>query len=144
GGAVLLMPLLLVPSAQAYSPPIASLSANSPQAMPSAKSGFAMLLAPIPSEQPVSEDSVPEPVDVQPPPQPATQTPHMIRWVYMLGGEVPEAVRQHPENVDVISPGWFHLNAVGDVYGHDVPQVTRWAHQHGIKVMPIVDNDEFD
>ena len=68
----------------------------------------------------------------------------MIRWVYTLGAQIPAAVRQHPEDVDVISPGWFHLNAHGDIYGNDVPQITKWAHDHGIKVMPIVDNDEFD
>src|SRR5581483_11877955 len=38
----------------------------------------------------------------------------------------------------------FHLDANGNIYGDDSPQVTQWAKAHGIKVIPIVDNGEFD
>jgi spore germination protein YaaH len=68
----------------------------------------------------------------------------MLRWVYMVGGQLPDSIRRHPNEVDVLSPQWFHLDANGDVYGSDSPDVTRFAKSHGIKVMPAIVNGEFD
>jgi len=76
---------------------------------------------------------------VQPPAK-----PRMTRWAYMVGSQLPESVRQHPENIDVLSPAWFHLDDDGDVYGDDIPSVTRFAKEHNIKLVPIVANGEFD
>ena len=151
-----MVPLLLVPSAEASTPsdrPATAVSMPSPPPLPSSSpssSGEFALLAPGLLDAPAPADTAPEPAALPAPqpapaPPPASSTkPHMIRWVYTLGNQVPDQVLQHPEDVDVISPAWFHLNAAGDVYGSDVPSVTQWAHQHGIKVMPIVDNDQFD
>ena len=143
-GAALTVSMLLVPSAEASTPTDQLVQASR---MPSAKpADFALLLAPGPLVDPPAPDDGATPIvdSVNPIAVTPSSKPRMIRWVYTLGTQLPDAVRQHPEDVDVISPGWFHLDAHGDVYGNDVPQITRWAHDHGIKIMPIVDNDEFD
>jgi spore germination protein YaaH len=61
-----------------------------------------------------------------------------------VGEDLPEAVRQYADQIDVLSPAWFHLDANGNIYGHDSAQVSQFAKQHGIKLMPIVANGEFD
>jgi spore germination protein YaaH len=134
-GAALLLPSLLVPSAQASQTP-----SDSSSAPPAAGGELAVLLPNGPDNSNPAPQVNAAPIPA-PAPAPAT---HMIRWVYMVGGQLPDGVRQHPEDVDVISPAWFHLNSAGDVYGNDVPSVTQFAKANGIKIMPIVDNGEFD
>ena len=68
----------------------------------------------------------------------------MLRWVYMVGPQLPDSIRQHPDQVDVLSPQWFHLDADGNIYGSDSPEVTQFAKAHGIKLMPAIVNGEFD
>jgi spore germination protein YaaH len=123
-----LLPALLVPGVHASAP--ADMSSQ-----PGASEGLALFLPPPPADE--SEPAVPQP-------EPAANQPHMLRWVYMTGTVLPEAVRQHPENIDVLSPAWYHLDGDGNIYGSGSAQVTRFAHEHGIKVMPIVANGEFD
>jgi spore germination protein len=128
------LPMVLAPSTYAWAPgdaiptqtPIPPEQTTTPS--PSSD-GFALLLAPVPQPSP--------------PPLPPAQ-PKMLRWAYMVGSQLPDSIRQHPEDIDVLSPAWFHLDANGDVYGDDSPDVTQFAKAHGIKIMPIVDNGEFD
>ena len=40
----------------------------------------------------------------------------------------------HADQIDVLSPAWFHANANGMLYGNDSPAVTQFAKAHGIKV----------
>ena len=95
------------------------------------------LLLPQPSSSPAA--IVPAaPAAVQP------QTRSMIRWGYMVGDTLPDSVRQHPEDFDVLSPAWFHFDADGDIYGQASPEVEQFARAHNIKLVPIVDNGEFD
>ena len=74
----------------------------------------------------------------------APSQPPMLRWAYMVGSRLPDSVRQHPEDIDVLSPDWFHLDYNGNIYGDDSPDVTAFAKAHGIKLMPIIANGEFD
>ncbi len=62
----------------------------------------------------------------------------------MVGPQLPDSVRQHPDEIDVLSPQWFHLDANGEIYGSDSPEVTQFAKAHGIKLMPAIINGEFD
>ena len=126
-----LLPTTLAPAAHAWAP-ADSVAAQQVASSSTPSDGFALLLAPLP----------------QTPPDPAIPAqgaqPRMLRWVYTAGSQLPDSIRQHPENIDVLSPAWFHLDANGDVYGEDSPQVTQFAKARGIKVMPIVANGEFD
>jgi spore germination protein len=122
-----ILPTVLTPAAQASAGDGVSVQQQAaPAPAPAARNdGFALLLAP--------------------PPAPASAAqPNMLRWVYMVGSQLPDSIRQHPENIDVLSPAWFHLDANGDIYGDDVPAITQFAKAHGIKMMPIVANGEFD
>lgn len=148
-GAVALVPALLVPSAQASTPademPQGRVRGEYALLLPSGLPDVTNTPQPTASPEPAASPTAtapPQPV-ASPAPAPAAQ-PRMVRWVYMVGSQLPSAVRRHPEDVDVISPAWFHMDANGDVYGNDSPEVTQFAKQHGIKVMPIVDNGEFD
>ena len=138
-----LLPAVLVPSAQA----------DGDQQSATDSSGYALLMpsamptsTPVPALEPTIAPSAPLAPAPAPlvPVAPPTAPAKMLRWVYMVGDTLPDAVRQHPEDVDILSPAWFHLDANGDVYGNDSPAVTQFAKAHGIKVMPIVDNGEFD
>jgi len=66
-----------------------------------------------------------------------------LRWVYVVGSSIPQSLRDHADQIDVIAPAWFHANANGMIYGNDSPAVTQFARAHGIKVVPIVANGEF-
>jgi spore germination protein len=127
-----LLPALLAPAVHASTPADGTAQDAPPPSVTG--QGLALLLAPPPAEPPAP--IVPEPL-------PAS-SPHMLRWVYMVGPQLPDSVRQHPENIDVLAPAWFHLDANGNVYGNDAPEVTQFARAHGIKLMPIVANGEFD
>lgn len=85
-----------------------------------------------------------EPVTATPAalPTPAATTAP-LRWVYMLGTSIPQSLRDHADQIDILSPAWFHSNANGMIYGNDSPVVTQFAKAHGIKVVPIVANGEF-
>jgi spore germination protein len=84
------------------------------------------------------------PVTTTPVPS-ATPVPAVapLRWVYMVGTTIPQSLRDHADQIDVLAPAWFHLNANGMIYGNDTPAVTQFAKAHGIKVVPIVANGEF-
>jgi spore germination protein YaaH len=129
---VALIPALLAPAARAAAPG----DAFAQEAAAPSPPGYALLLAPAPSPADTSTPAGPAPRQAS--------KPHMLRWVYMVGSQLPDALRQHPEAIDVLSPAWFHLADNGDVYGSDSAEVTQFAKAHGIKVMPIVDNGEFD
>jgi len=72
---------------------------------------------------------------------PKAQQP--LRWVYMVGSSIPASLRDHADQIDVLSPAWFHADANGLLYGNDSPAVTEFARAHGIKIVPIVANGEF-
>ncbi len=127
-GMAVLLPALVTPAGRAAAPA----DGSSQDAGWGGSAGYALLLAPPPAEAPAPE------------PQPPAAQPHMLRWLYMVGNELPDAVRQHPERVDVLSPAWFHFDDHGNIYGSDWPAVTGFAREHGIKVMPIVANGEFE
>lgn len=74
-------------------------------------------------------------------PTPAPAKP--LHWVYMVGNSVPQSLRDHPDQIDVLSPAWFHANVNGQIYGNDSPAVSQFAKAHGIKLVPIVANGEF-
>lgn len=95
------------------------------------------VLAPLP---PVAAFPAPP---VAPPPAPVVASPPPVRWVYMVGTALPDSLRSHADQIDVLSPAWFHSDANGMIYGSDSPQVTQFAKDHGIKVVPIVANGEF-
>jgi len=76
-----------------------------------------------------------------PPQAPAGGQP--VRWVYMVGSTIPQSLRDHADQIDVLAPAWFHSDAEGMLYGNDSPAVTQFAKAHGIKVVPIVTNGEF-
>ncbi|HVA25455.1 MAG TPA: glycosyl hydrolase family 18 protein [Chloroflexota bacterium] len=124
------LPTVLAPAAHAWVPQDAA-AQRTTTPIPSSD-GFALLLGPVPQTTPVPAAAVPTP------------QPRMLRWVYMVGSQLPDSIRQHPEDIDVLSPAWFHLDANGNVYGSDSPEVTQFAKAHGIKIMPIVANGEFD
>jgi spore germination protein YaaH len=75
-----------------------------------------------------------------PTPAPASRP---LRWVYMVGSSLPQGLIDHADQIDVLAPAWFHANANGLLYGSDAPAVTQFARAHGIKVIPIVANGEF-
>ena len=143
--AVVLLPAVLAPSVHADGTQQTAVTDGSNE-------GYALLmptapLSPAPSPAAAEPSPAPAVAALLPPAlavAPAPAQPKMLRWVYMVGPQLPDSIRQHPEDVDVLSPAWFHLDANGDVYGADSPDVTRFAKAHGIKVMPIVDNGEFD
>ncbi|HEX6510994.1 MAG TPA: glycosyl hydrolase family 18 protein [Chloroflexota bacterium] len=138
-----MIPTLLVPSAQASEEPPAApapapaAAAAMPPAAPAA-GGFALLPAwgNTSPGQPVAPAPV-APAAIQPAPAPQ---PSMLRWVYMVGSQLPDSIRQHPDSIDVLSPAWFYLDDNGNVQGQDSPEVSRFARAHGIKLMPIVTN----
>lgn len=84
---------------------------------------------------------------------PATATPAAsatatagapLRWVYMVGSAIPPSLRDHASQIDVLAPAWFHATANGAITGNDSPAVTQFARAHGIKVVPIVSNADFN
>ncbi|MBV9119878.1 MAG: hypothetical protein JOZ39_04155 [Chloroflexi bacterium] len=77
------------------------------------------------------------------PPIPGTQASSQLRWVYVVGNTVPQSLRDHADQIDVISPQWFRADANGKLQGNDAPAVTQFARAHGIKVVPIVANGQF-
>jgi spore germination protein len=149
--AVLIGPVLLITGAR---PPWAS----RPAAAATSTDGAALLAPVTPDLQPgpqVSDLFSPvlanaEPTPIPGPeltsiPAPEPDRPRaLLRWAYMVGNTLPDAVRQHPEDFDYLSPAWFHLDGNGEVYGTGSPSVERFAQQHGIKLVPIVANGEFD
>jgi spore germination protein len=90
-----------------------------------ASQGYAALLPPLPTVSPT----------------PAAAKP--LRWAYMVGSKLPDSLRDHAGQIDIISPAWFHADAKGMIYGSDSPAVTQFAKSRGIKVVPIVANGEF-
>jgi spore germination protein len=135
----MLLPLLLAPGVQA----------SAPEDRPAHGGQDLALLVPPGQSQPAGSDAAaPAPGDSAAtapvvPPATAAGQPHMLRWAYMVGDQLPDAIRQHPDRLDILSPAWFHMDAAGNIYGKDVPSVTQFAKAHGIKVLPIVDNDHF-
>jgi len=97
---------------------------------------FALLAQPSPTVLPL----LPPLPAMSPTPVPALRP---LRWVYMVGATIPQSLRDHADQIDVLSPAWFHANADGTLYGSDSPAVTQFAKAHGIKVVPIVANGEF-
>ncbi|HEX6512884.1 MAG TPA: glycosyl hydrolase family 18 protein [Chloroflexota bacterium] len=81
-------------------------------------------------------------------PPPATPTPSpasgpILRWAYMVGSSIPASLRDHADQIDVLAPAWFHANADGTLSGSDSPAVSQFARAHGIKLVPIVANGDF-
>ncbi|HEX2911147.1 MAG TPA: glycosyl hydrolase family 18 protein [Chloroflexia bacterium] len=67
-----------------------------------------------------------------------------VRWAYY----VPTAnslasLRAYADSLTVISPFYFVLKADGTISGNDQPEVTQLAHSHGVKVIPMLQNDQF-
>ncbi|MHB8621341.1 MAG: glycosyl hydrolase family 18 protein [Chloroflexota bacterium] len=81
----------------------------------------------------------------EPPPSvaPARALASSIHWAYMVGSHLPPSLVAHPGDIDVLAPAWFHLDAAGNVQGHDVPAVSAFARAHGIKLVPVVTNGSF-
>jgi spore germination protein len=86
--------------------------------------------------------ALPPPAPRAVPPASAAQA-QPIHWVYMVGAGLPQSLRDHLDQIDVIAPAWFKSDAQGMLYGNDSPAVTQFAKSHGIKVMPVVANGEF-
>ncbi len=61
----------------------------------------------------------------------------------MVGDKLPAALSSHPEQIDILSPAWFNVDADGNISGHDSPAVSTFARAHGIKLVPIVANGNF-
>ncbi len=75
-----------------------------------------------------------------PTPAATGQNVKQIHWAYMVGTSLPDALREHPDQIDIIAPAWFHTDANGMLVGNDVPAVSQFARAHGIKIVPIVSN----
>lgn len=85
--------------------------------------------------------------------QPVTPTPLVsptptaaspLRWAYMVGSTIPQSLRDHASQIDVLSPAWFHATVNGAIVGSDSPAVSQFARSHGIKLVPIVSNGNFN
>jgi spore germination protein YaaH len=76
-------------------------------------------------------------------PAPPALSAQPLRWAYMVGSSVPQSLRDHADQIDVLAPAWFHSDADGMLYGNDSPAVTQFAKAHGIRVVPIVTNGDF-
>jgi len=63
-----------------------------------------------------------------------------LRWAYMVGASLPDSLRDHAGQIDIIAPAWFHTDANGTLVGSDSPAVSQFARTHGIKIVPIVSN----
>jgi spore germination protein len=97
----------------------------------------------IQSSNPQAPSAAPAPgVPVLLPAPPGLST-QPLRWVYMVGSSIPQSLRDHADQIDVLAPAWFHSDADGMLYGNDSPAVTQFAKAHGIKVVPIVTNGDF-
>ncbi|HVA26477.1 MAG TPA: glycosyl hydrolase family 18 protein, partial [Chloroflexota bacterium] len=83
------------------------------------------------------------PARATPAPSPTSVPAAPLRWAYMVGTTIPQSLRDHADQIDILAPAWFHANANGMIYGSDSPAVTQFAKAHGIKVVPIVANGEF-
>src|SRR5262249_48063427 len=81
-------------------------------------------------------DGLTPPDVAAPSPVIAASTTAPLRWVYMVGTSLPQSLRDHADQIDVISPAWFKSDANGMIYGNDSPAVTQFAREHNIKVIP--------
>jgi spore germination protein len=67
-----------------------------------------------------------------------------IRWVYYVQTATSlESLRANIDNLTMISPYYYVLRADGTIGGSDQPTVTQLARSKGVKVMPMLQNDQF-
>ncbi len=70
-----------------------------------------------------------------------TKTP--FRWGYYVGQTSSlESIRANIDSLTHISPYYFVLRADGTISGNDQPEVTQLAHSRGVKVLPMLQNDQ--
>jgi spore germination protein len=77
----------------------------------------------------------------------ATQTSpkrEMIRWGYYVRTQSSlESLRANIDSLTMISPFYFVLKADGTIGGSDQPEVTQLAKSRGVKVLPMIQNDQY-
>ncbi|MCL6625577.1 glycosyl hydrolase family 18 protein [Alicyclobacillus shizuokensis] len=68
------------------------------------------------------------------------QKPIAMGWIpYNNVSSTIEMIRESP-GITVISPKWLTLNSDGSISSRIQPEVVQYAHQHGISVWALVDN----
>jgi len=65
-------------------------------------------------------------------------------FYYVEGTNARQSFFAHPGSIDVIAPQTYSINSQGAVSGRVAPDVLAFAHGHGIRVMPLVTNGNFD
>ncbi len=64
-----------------------------------------------------------------------------LRWGYYVRQPTSlDSVRQNIQNLDLLSPYYFVLNADGTIGGSDQPEVTQLARSRGVRVLPMLQN----
>ncbi len=66
-----------------------------------------------------------------------------IRWAYYVNSATSlEGLRTNVDNLTMVSPYFFVLRSDGTISGNDQAEVTKLAHSHGVKVLPMLQNDQ--
>jgi spore germination protein len=67
--------------------------------------------------------------------------PIPLRWFYFVNGRSNAALLANYNNIDIISPDFYRLQADGTIRGSNRADVTNFARSKGIKVVPMIQND---
>jgi spore germination protein YaaH len=63
---------------------------------------------------------------------------------YLRGEESIQAFLAHADQISIVSPQVFVMDSAGWIRGEVDPRVTAAAREHGVKLIPLVMNPEFD
>ncbi len=67
-----------------------------------------------------------------------------IRWAYYVRtASSLESFRANVDSLSMISPYYFVLKADGTIGGSDQSEITQLAHSRGVKVIPMLQNDQY-
>jgi spore germination protein YaaH len=71
-------------------------------------------------------------------------SPKKLEALWYARGESLESFRAHADQISIVSPQVFSLDSNGIIKGAIDPQLVRAAHEHQVKMVPLVMNPGFD
>ncbi|HQX63208.1 MAG TPA: hypothetical protein PK593_07080, partial [Thermomicrobiales bacterium] len=67
----------------------------------------------------------------------------VTKWAYYVGNDPTSraSLEQNIEQIDVVSPYFYHLTPNGSIKDFSEPAVTAFVQAHGKKIVPLIQNE---